>query len=79
MSGWGRVRRSSHGLRGRSWHGICLVYGHLTTRVLLVPCPADNESKWRQLGELALANGKLDVAQQVCAAAGVGPLPCSDG
>ncbi|KAI7838750.1 hypothetical protein COHA_007543 [Chlorella ohadii] len=24
----------------------------------------DNESKWRQLGELALANGKLDLAQQ---------------
>lgn len=29
------------------------------------PSHADNEAKWRQLGELALANGTLDVAQQV--------------
>lgn len=26
-------------------------------------CCADNESKWRQLGELALSNGQLEVAQ----------------
>lgn len=33
-------------------------------RPLLCPPPhADNESKWRQLGELALSNGQLEVAR----------------
>lgn len=32
--------------------------------ILHPPHHADNESKWRQLGELALANGQLAVAQR---------------